>query len=101
MHSVVTLRCDVRKGRSLVMSWPRIETPDSLVTVAVACPLEEALRLALREMILWVEELTGISKHDAYVLIGIAGHVRPGQAQVSLSSMRCLLPEAYLPPARP
>ncbi len=100
MRSVITLRCEVIKGRSPVMSWPRIETPDLLVTVAVACPLEEALRLALRDMILWVEELTGMSKRDSYMLIGTAGHARPGQAQVSLYSMRCLMPKKYLPKGR-
>lgn len=97
MRSVVTLSCDVIEGRSPVMSWPRIETPEALVTVAVASPLEEALRLALRDMILWMEELTGMSKHDAYLLVGIAGHARPGQAQVPLYSMRCLMPKAYMP----
>jgi amidase len=97
MRSVVTLSCEVIKGRSPVMTWPRIETPDTLVAVAVACPLEEALRLALRDMILWMEELTGMSKHDAYLLVGIAGHMRPGQAQVPLFSMRCLMPKQHLP----
>jgi acetamidase/formamidase len=67
------------------------------VTVAAACPLEEALRLAMRDMILWMEELTGMSKHDAYLLLGIAGHARPGQAQVSLYSMRCLMPKEFMP----
>jgi acetamidase/formamidase len=100
MRSVVTLSCDVIKGRSPVMSWPRIETPDTLATVALASPLEEALRLALRDMILWIEELTGLSKHDAYLLVGIAGHARPGQVQVPLYSMRCLMPKAYLPGGR-
>lgn len=97
MRSVVTLSCDVIKGRSPVMSWPRIETPEALVTVAVAAPLEEALRLALRDMILWLEERTGLSKHEAYLLVGIAGHARPGQVQVSQYSMRCLMPKAHLP----
>lgn len=97
MRSVVTLSCEVIQGRSPVMSWPRIETPELLVTVAVACPLEEALRLALRDMILWIEELTGMSRRDAYWLVGIAGHVRPGQAQIGLYSMRCLMPKKYLP----
>jgi amidase len=101
MRSVVTLSCDVIQGRSPVMSWPRIETADKLVTVAVACPLEEALRLALREMILWVEELTAMNKLDAYLLIGVAGHVRPGQAQVALYSMRCLMPKRFLPKRKP
>lgn len=97
MRSVVTLSCDVVAGRSPVMAWPRIETPEMLVTVAVASPLEEALNKALRDMILWMEELTGMSKHDAYLLVGIAGHARPGQVQVPLYSMRCLMPKAYLP----
>ena len=97
MRSVVTLSCDVIQGRSPVMSWPRIETPEMLVTVAVACPLEEALRLALRDMILWLEELTGMSKLDTYLLFGITGHVRPGQVQVPLYSMRCLMPKQFVP----
>ncbi len=100
MRSVITLSCDVIHGRSSVMSWPRIETADNLVVVAVACPLEDALRLALRDMILWIEELTGMSKRDAFWLFGIAGHARPGQAVVSLYSMRCLMPKKYLPTLR-
>jgi acetamidase/formamidase len=100
MRSVVTLSCEVIKGRSPVMSWPRIETAELLVTVAVASPLEEALRQALRDMILWMEELTGMTKQEAYLLAGISGHVRPGQAQISLYSMRCLVPKKYLPKRR-
>jgi acetamidase/formamidase len=96
MRSVVTLKCEILKGRSPVMSWPRIETPRLLVTVAMASPLEEALRLALRDMILWMEELTGMSKHDAYLLLGLVGHARPGQVQVSPYSMRVQMPKQYL-----
>jgi acetamidase/formamidase len=96
MRSVVTLSVDVIKGRSPVMSWPRIETPDSLVTVALGTPLEEANRLALRDMILWLVELTGLSKREAYFLVGLAGHARPGQVQVPLYSMRCIMPKAML-----
>jgi acetamidase/formamidase len=100
MRSVVTLSCDVLRGRSPVMSWPRIETPEWIVTVAVGSPLEDAARLALRDMLLWMEELTGMSKHDAYMLAGIAGHARPGQIQVPLYSMRYLMAKKHLPKAR-
>lgn len=99
MRSTVTLSCEVIKGRSPKMSWPRIETPDALVTVAVGRPLEDALRSALRDMIFWLEERYGLSKHEAYLLIGAAGHARPGQSQVGLFSMRCIVPRTYLPPA--
>ncbi len=99
MRSVITLRCEVSDTRSPAMNWPRIETPDAIVTVAVASPLEDALRLALRDMILWMEESYGMSKHDAYTLFGVAGHARPGQAQIPRYSMRCIMPKAHLPRA--
>ena len=98
MRSEIELSCDVVRGRSPGMGWPRVETPEMLVTIAAASPLEEALRLALREMLVWIESLTGMSKHDAYLLAGIAGHARPGQAQVAPYSMRCLMPKRYLTP---
>jgi acetamidase/formamidase len=96
MRSEILLSCELLKGRSPNMGWPRIETEKALVTVAVATPLEEALRLSLREMILWIEERTGMSKHEAYMLIGCVGDARPGQAQVPNYSMRCIFPKEYL-----
>jgi acetamidase/formamidase len=96
MRGVVTLSCEIVKGRSPVMTWPRIETAEALVTVAVGRPLEEALWGALRDLILWVVERTGMTKQEAYLLIGTAGHARPGQAQVGLYSMRCMVPKAVL-----
>lgn len=99
MRAEVTLRCQVIPGRSPRLRWPRVETPDALVTVACAEPLEAALRLAVREMILWLGERCGLSPHDAYLLVGAAGHARPGQAQIPLYSMRCLMPKAHLPGA--
>jgi amidase len=96
IRAVATMKCEVVKGRSPVMSWPRIETADALVTVAVGRPLEEALWSAFRDLILWVEERTGMTKQEAYLLIGTGGHARPGQAQVGSHSMRCMVPKALI-----
>ena len=96
IRSAVTLSCDVIKGRSPGMAWPRIETADMLVTVAFGSPLEEAGNGAVRDMILWIEERSGMSKQDAYLLLGIEGHLRPGNAQVRNFSMRCLFHKKYL-----
>jgi acetamidase/formamidase len=98
IRSQVTISCDVIQGRSPGMTWPRVETNDMLVTVAFGSPLEEAANLAVRDMILWIEERSGMSKHEAYMLLGIEGHVRPGNAQVRNFSMRCLFPKKYLRP---
>lgn len=96
MRSEVTLRCEVIKGRSETYSWPRLETADALVTIGIATPLEEAARQSLREMIFWIGERTGMSKHEAYTLIGCVGHWRPGQVQIPNYSMRCIFPKEYL-----
>lgn len=96
IRSEVRLRCEVIKGRSPNMTWPRLETADTLVTIGIATPLEEALRQALREMLFWIEERTGMSKHEAYLLIGCVGDARPGQAQVPNYSMRCIFPKKFL-----
>jgi amidase len=101
IRSDITLSCEVIKGRSPVMNWPRIETANSLVTVAVGRPLEEALSFAFRDLILWVVERTGMSNQEAYAVIGTAGHARPGQSQVGLYSMRCMVPKSVLPPSSP
>jgi amidase len=96
MRSEVTLRCEVIRGRSPQMTWPRVETPGELVAIGVATPLEEAARQALREMICWMEELTGMTKHEAYLLAGCVGAWRPGQIQIPHYSMRCIFPKQYL-----
>ena len=80
MRSEVQLSCELSKGRSPNMGWPRIETEETLVTLAVATPLEEAMRQSLREMIFWIEERTGMSKHEAYMLIGCVGYARQRKA---------------------
>jgi amidase len=96
IRSDVSISCEVISGRSPVMSWPRIETPDELIVVAVGRPLEEALSYAFKDLILWVCERTGLARQDAYAVIGTGGQARPGQAQVGLYSMRCSVPKRLI-----
>lgn len=101
MRSEIRLRCDIVRPRSPNQIWPRLETEEDMVTIGIGTPLEEAARQALREMLYWIEELTGMSKHEAYLLLGCVGHWRPGQVQVPNYSMRCLFPKNYLRQRRP
>jgi amidase len=99
MRADVTLTIDVDTGRPPGMQWPRIETAESLVTVGADRPLENALVIAVREMVAWVEALTGWSKAKCLNLIGLVGDLRPGQALPGIAipfTMRCILPKAYL-----
>ena len=60
----------VRKGRRL--RWPRAETPTHYIVMGLHPDLDEAAKLATREVIDFLTTEKGLSKDDAYVLCSIA-----------------------------
>ena len=100
MRADVTLTVEVSRGRPQGMRWPRIETADALVTIGCDRPLEEALVIAVREMVLWLESLTDWTKEKCLNLAGLVADCRPGQAIPGIGipyTMRCIMPRTYLP----
>ena len=51
------------------MPWPRIGNEDSILTTAFEKPAEDAFRIALSEMILWLEASYGMSQGEAYMFL--------------------------------
>lgn len=98
MRSLVTLSVKVLKGWTRNQGWPRIETATHLVTVGAGSPAESAQWIAIREMILWLEERQGWTKDDARMLLGLTGDLRPGQMQVNPFTMRLIVTKEHLPP---
>jgi acetamidase/formamidase len=50
--------------------WPRIENEEWMMVVGVARPLEDAARVAFKDMISWVREVSpGLSELDAYQFV--------------------------------
>lgn len=76
MSAWVTLRFDVLKSRSI--AWPRIETSDYLMAVGSARPLEDAARIAWKELIGWLAEDYALDPLEAYELLGLVGEMRLG-----------------------
>ncbi|MFC1984448.1 acetamidase/formamidase family protein [Chloroflexota bacterium] len=70
----VTLSCDVVKNKHL--NNVRLETPESLISVYCYRPMEEAVKQALKDLILWLEEDYKMSKREAYMLAGICPEFR-------------------------
>jgi acetamidase/formamidase len=66
----VDLTVDLIKGRKT--EWPRIENAEWMMTVGAARPLEDAARVAFREMLQWVRETSGLSEMDAYEFVSQA-----------------------------
>ena len=63
----VELTVDLIKRRDT--PWPRIENADWMMSLGAARPLEDAARIAFKDMVLWVVEKTGLDPVDAYEFV--------------------------------
>jgi amidase len=73
----VTIRLDLIPDYQVPR--PRIETEDEIMCVASAEGLDNAIRLALQDMVEWLQMDKRLTAEEAYVLASIAGDVRIGQ----------------------
>jgi amidase len=74
--SLTTIRVDLIK--SWPIAWPRLETDELVMAIGSARPLEDAARIAYRELVLWMEADHGFDRWDAYMLLSQCGIVRLG-----------------------
>jgi len=63
----------VRKG--LALNWPRAETATDYISMAADPDLKVATAAAIQEMVDFLAATRGLSKHEAYQLVSIAGNV--------------------------
>jgi len=92
--AVVTVKFGLEKGRKI--EWPRIESPEEIMTVCSAKPLEDAARLAFREMIRWLEVDYGVNQYDAYMLLSLTATARIAQIVDPLYTVVVKLQKKYL-----
>jgi amidase len=76
MASTTTIQVDLIKNWKI--TWPRLENEQSIMTIGSARPMEDAIRIAYRELIFWLTEDYGWEKIDAYFFLTQAGRVRLG-----------------------
>ena len=67
------LQLTVRKDMKL--TWPRAETATDYITMATDPDLRWRRRTAIQEMVDFLAATKGLTKHQAYQLTSIAGHV--------------------------
>ena len=63
----VEVTVDLIKGRET--AWPRIENSEWMMVVGAGRPLEDAARIAFKEMVRWVQSVSGLSEMDAYEFV--------------------------------
>jgi acetamidase/formamidase len=61
--------------KRVTLAWPRAETPSDFISMASDPDLTTATRLAVQEMIDFLAAQKGLTTHQAYQLVSIAGNV--------------------------
>jgi acetamidase/formamidase len=83
----LTVRKDIK------LAWPRAETATDYISMATDADLGVATTLAIQEMVDFLAATKGLTKHQAYQLISIAGNVavtqlvdrpRPGEPSLGV-----------------
>lgn len=74
--TVTTVQVDLIKNWPI--AWPRLESADWFMTIGSGRPMEDAVRIAYRELIRWMAADFGYDELDAYMLLTQCGRVRLG-----------------------
>ncbi len=67
------LQLTVRKNERL--NWPRAETATDYISMGADPDLAVATRIAVQEMVDFLARTRGLTTHQAYQLVSVAGHV--------------------------
>lgn len=76
MPSTTTVQVDLIKKWQI--AWPRLENADFIMTIGSARPMEDAARIAYRELVRWLAADYGYDELEAYFLLTQAGRMRVG-----------------------
>lgn len=91
--SETTVKVDVIHDRSI--NWPRIATPNEILTVCSSAALEHATKLAFTELVVWLAEDYGFDRMDAYLLCSQVAKARICQIVNERYTVAAKFPKRY------
>ncbi|MGB6537523.1 MAG: acetamidase/formamidase family protein [Xanthobacteraceae bacterium] len=80
----------------MALQWPLAETPTHVITMAFDPDLDDAVVIALRDMIKLICVRTGISREDAYTLCSLAADLRVTQVVNGAKGIHVMLEKTHL-----
>lgn len=89
---VGTFQLIVRKDMHL--KWPRAETPSHFITMGIHEDLNEATKMALREMIDFLVSEKHLTRDDAYMLSSVAADLNITQLVDGNKGVHAMIPKA-------
>lgn len=91
-----TVQVTVRKGKRL--NWPRAETPTHYIAMGLHTDLDEAARLATREMIEFLVTEKGMTRDEAYMLCSLAADLRVTQLVDGTKGIHAMIAKSIFGP---
>ena len=88
-----TVTFDLIKGQKI--RWPRIESPDKIMVIGSAKPMEDAARIAYAELIDWMGDY-GFSTEEGYQLLTQVGGLYVGNMVDTVYSLVASIEKKYL-----
>ncbi len=82
--------------KDLGWTMPRAETPEKFVTFGLDVDLDDAAKQALREMIGWIVDMTGIPKSEAYALCSFACDLHVTQTVNNIKGVHAMIDKSIL-----
>ncbi|MBZ5659064.1 MAG: acetamidase/formamidase family protein [Acidobacteriia bacterium] len=82
----------VHKGKRI--GWPRAETPTHYMTMGFDEDLNQAAKIATREMLNFIVEEKGLSREDAYMLLSATMDLVVTQAVDDVKGIHALVPKS-------
>ncbi|MGH9255974.1 MAG: acetamidase/formamidase family protein [Vicinamibacterales bacterium] len=82
----------LHKGRRL--RWPRAETATHYITMGLDTDLDQAAKIATREMLDLLVEAKGLSREDAYMLASVAMNLIVTQVVDGTKGIHAMMPKA-------
>ncbi|MCL6607187.1 MAG: acetamidase/formamidase family protein [Geminicoccaceae bacterium] len=92
--ATVTLRVDLIKGWHI--AWPRLETETQIMSIGSARPMEDAVRIAYRDLVRWLVDEYGFEETEAYFLCTQAGRMRVGNVVDPNYTVAAAMAKAHL-----
>jgi acetamidase/formamidase len=80
--------------KGMHITWPRAETPTHYMTMGLHEDLNQAAKIATREMLNFVVETKGLPRDDAFMLLSAAMDLRVTQIVDGTKGIHALLPKA-------
>jgi acetamidase/formamidase len=88
---------DIRVRKGAHLRWPRGETPTDYISMGLDPDLDEATKIATREMIDFLVAEKKLSREDAYILCSMAGNLHVTQAVDGTKGVHLTLSKATFP----